>query len=383
MRDDALEPYTLAIGSYDVQYMIGRNDPCWCGSGQKFKKCHLGRADERPAPLRAAANELRRFFKIKQCLHPLASPGTCGKVVAAHTIQAKGPLDGIVDETGHCLGFDPFDGRGSPEPQRRGWKEASTFAGFCDRHDGPTFSPLEAVRFVGSAEQCFLIAYRAECHELYQKQAIERSHEPMRQLADRGEPSEVQREIQERYSAHGAGVKKALAEILPNKTRMDNELLNGNFSGWRHLFIRFDGAPCVVSTGAPTPNRTLSGKTLQVLHDPSATIQRMYVGVVRDGRVGGVVFAWRAEDRAPEEFVGELRALPTEALPGMVVQFMFAYIGNTYFSATWWNSLSTGQKAHIRQLATMGNPYCTTWSYIPNLGVPWEAVDLTEHWPAD
>lgn len=21
----------------------GRNEPCWCGSGKKFKKCHLGR----------------------------------------------------------------------------------------------------------------------------------------------------------------------------------------------------------------------------------------------------------------------------------------------------------------------------------------------------
>ena len=22
---------------------VGRNDPCWCGSGKKFKKCHLGK----------------------------------------------------------------------------------------------------------------------------------------------------------------------------------------------------------------------------------------------------------------------------------------------------------------------------------------------------
>jgi preprotein translocase subunit SecA len=22
------------------QEQIGRNDPCWCGSGKKFKKCH-------------------------------------------------------------------------------------------------------------------------------------------------------------------------------------------------------------------------------------------------------------------------------------------------------------------------------------------------------
>ena len=25
---------------------IGRNEPCPCGSGKKFKKCHMGREDE-------------------------------------------------------------------------------------------------------------------------------------------------------------------------------------------------------------------------------------------------------------------------------------------------------------------------------------------------
>ena len=24
----------------DEDEQIGRNDPCWCGSGKKFKKCH-------------------------------------------------------------------------------------------------------------------------------------------------------------------------------------------------------------------------------------------------------------------------------------------------------------------------------------------------------
>lgn len=27
---------------------LGRNEPCWCGSGKKFKHCHLGREDKRP-----------------------------------------------------------------------------------------------------------------------------------------------------------------------------------------------------------------------------------------------------------------------------------------------------------------------------------------------
>jgi uncharacterized protein YecA (UPF0149 family) len=24
----------------DENEKLGRNDPCWCGSGKKFKKCH-------------------------------------------------------------------------------------------------------------------------------------------------------------------------------------------------------------------------------------------------------------------------------------------------------------------------------------------------------
>ena len=34
------------------EQQIGRNDPCWCGSGKKFKKCHGAQrpgAEDRPA----------------------------------------------------------------------------------------------------------------------------------------------------------------------------------------------------------------------------------------------------------------------------------------------------------------------------------------------
>src|SRR4030043_1606723 len=40
----ALSPQSWSLG---VQMKdIGRNDPCPCGSGKKFKKCHMGREDE-------------------------------------------------------------------------------------------------------------------------------------------------------------------------------------------------------------------------------------------------------------------------------------------------------------------------------------------------
>ncbi|MET0372072.1 MAG: SEC-C metal-binding domain-containing protein, partial [Sphingobium sp.] len=30
---------------------LGRNDPCWCKSGKKYKKCHLNRSESQPMSL--------------------------------------------------------------------------------------------------------------------------------------------------------------------------------------------------------------------------------------------------------------------------------------------------------------------------------------------
>ena len=35
---EALPPVEQRV--LDDEHQVGRNDPCWCGSGKKFKKCH-------------------------------------------------------------------------------------------------------------------------------------------------------------------------------------------------------------------------------------------------------------------------------------------------------------------------------------------------------
>lgn len=34
---------------------LGRNDICWCGSGKKYKRCHLEKDDKKRAGQRTAA----------------------------------------------------------------------------------------------------------------------------------------------------------------------------------------------------------------------------------------------------------------------------------------------------------------------------------------
>jgi preprotein translocase subunit SecA len=38
--EETLLPQPIETRRLDEHEKIGRNDPCWCGSGKKFKKCH-------------------------------------------------------------------------------------------------------------------------------------------------------------------------------------------------------------------------------------------------------------------------------------------------------------------------------------------------------
>jgi len=33
---------------------LGRNDPCWCGSGKKYKRCHLEQDEKKRSQRRAS-----------------------------------------------------------------------------------------------------------------------------------------------------------------------------------------------------------------------------------------------------------------------------------------------------------------------------------------
>jgi hypothetical protein len=41
---------------------LGRNDVCWCGSGEKYKRCHLSEDDQKRSSQRATARRARRSY---------------------------------------------------------------------------------------------------------------------------------------------------------------------------------------------------------------------------------------------------------------------------------------------------------------------------------
>ena len=173
-------------------------EPCWCGSGKKYKKCHRLRGQEVPYKLYQIYNQQQRvFFRKRGCMHPLASSNTCsGKVIDSHTIQRKGPLKRIVDQTGHVMHFDSNPNDSEVNVSKIGWRKASIFPGYCSSHDSGLFGPIENEVFTGEHKQCVLLAFRNVCNELYKKQALIETLEYQRTVIDRGCDIDKQIELQ-------------------------------------------------------------------------------------------------------------------------------------------------------------------------------------------
>ncbi|MBW2307029.1 MAG: SEC-C domain-containing protein [Deltaproteobacteria bacterium] len=357
---------------------LGRNAPCWCGSGIKYKKCHLNRESEQRLPAEAIYNEAKAAWDHKECLHPLAGMGICDKIVSAHTVQRSGVLQRIIDSTNHVRTFYPIrkDNSGRPILRCVGWRKASTFTGFCAKHDSEIFTALEKKLFTGTDEQCFLVGYRALCHEVYQKSGSLRAGQVIRQSIDRGLPEKFQRQIQGIETSKDAGTRKGLADFQRLKGIMDRHLLEKDYSGWSRAVITFRGDLCVASTGAVSPNRDLEGHKLQGLHDTHTHQESLLYGVVPVPEGGAVVMTWLSRETAPRLFVNSLLKEGNRRLPSLLVQFMFAYVENTYFSGAWWESLNIADRQHIELLAGLSNAYYTYFDYSLSQIVPWEVMEV-------
>ena len=105
--------------------MPGRNEPCWCGSGRKYKQCHRLYDEALPARKYQAAQEVyaklwdatsRHHFEsgvyhwLAEQLRPLAPKrildigcGTGQSLVAIHEVLAEGVKVVAIDENLACL----------------------------------------------------------------------------------------------------------------------------------------------------------------------------------------------------------------------------------------------------------------------------------------
>ncbi|MBO6668790.1 SEC-C domain-containing protein [Parvibaculum sp.] len=331
---------------------LGRNDPCWCGSGKKYKKCHLGREGQESVPLWEAEQAMKKAYSQRRCLAPDEWHSECTKtIVKAHTVPKSSSLREIARD-GHVYCFVPTlknlsANNGRLVPELRGLNLASTFTGFCDRHDNQLFAPIEKTEFTASAEQCFLLAYRALAREIYTKDGLV-ALEEMRGQLDRGKPEDEQYQIQFLNLLISAAAETGARDNAVHKSQMDKIFLSEDFSSVRAYVVEFGEVQDVMCAGSIFPTHDFDGNQLQDISDLEPVAKAIYFTSFASGGVGYVVFVWmESDDDCCLPLVQTLDSISNEGLSNALIRFMFENFENLHLRPEWWEGLSKAQRSSL------------------------------------
>jgi hypothetical protein len=302
----------------------------------------------------------RPFLNNKICLHPDAPTG-CRKIIRAHTIQRAGIMQQLIGTDHHVLTFHPLDptNTGRPTVHRVGWRDASTFYGFCDAHDTALFAAIEQESFIGSTLQVALIGYRALCHELYQKQAATDSQTTLTINLDRGLQEPDQRVIQELLAIQAAGRRLGMQDLHAVKSIYDEALRTNNYATFHSAILTFRGMPVIASTGSVHVDFDLQGNRLQNIARDPTPIHGLNFGIIATTDGCAFVATWPTQFDKCNMFIRSLLHHDHATIPSLLIEFCFAYVENTYFSEAWWTSLPDANRRHIERLASIQVQYGT------------------------
>jgi hypothetical protein len=331
---------------------LGRNDPCWCGLGKKYKHCHL-MSDKQSGPrpdevMKAIMGPLGK----KLCLHPEAGPDTCsGKIIQAHTVPRASGLRHIAKD-GHvyALRVDAFARQPITEATLIGMNRASTFTGFCSKHDNDTFAPIDNHAFTTDPQHVFLLAYRAMCLALFGIQARNKSNQNQSTLIQRL-PPELQPGFRTLLERTGTGTSLGLRDAEHHKRIFDDALTNSDFSSLKYYAVEFDHSPEILLSFAHYPSANFNGERLQDLRS-NKTLDMITVSLVTTENGIAAVFAWMGNSKANTALTNSLDALPDSEIAAAIVRYAFEFSDNVYCKPSWWDSLDGPLKASLQERTT-------------------------------
>ncbi|PSU92655.1 hypothetical protein C0W42_00670 [Photobacterium kishitanii] len=342
---------------------LGRNDKCWCGSGLKFKRCHLNREYEEAISKSEAIKISNKIASRECCMVPDALTHECtSKIISAHTVSKSGSLGAIADNTNHVKGLrislpTLIKNKGILRPEKIGINQASTFKGFCSYHDNSLFSCIEDRKFIGTEPQCFALAYRAVAKEMYAKQNSSTANDFLK-FADKGKSKVDQLFFQNFIADNELGVSAAIKELSDFKALLDLRLIGDQSTELSHLVISSKVPPPVMVSSIVAPTVNFNGKLIQDLADLKVVPDYVCFNSFSSDGKGYVVFSWLKDAKISRNFIETFLAIDDSRKFSALVRFFFSVAENTFFSPSWWDELSKGEQSKIEDfIMADASPY--------------------------
>jgi hypothetical protein len=231
---------------------------------------------------------------------------------------------------------------------------ASVLPIFCQKHDSDTFEPLEQVPFAGTPEQCFLLAYRAICHEYSKKHHALYSIQAMKGF-DAGKSEEQQINIHRTADAVAESYKISLRDLDKHKQKFDSMLAAGDYSDMRAYVVPLEDVPDILCGSVLYPECDFAGRPLQDLGDVAKMMALVSFSLITTESGGAFVLAWdKSSDPICRALATSLDQLSNADLPHAIVRLIFEFCENHYFRPDWWDNTDPATKDALTQRFQIG-----------------------------
>ncbi len=302
--------------------------------------------------------EIKRLSNKGRCLH-FDSGNRCDQIISAHTIQKSRQLKNIAED-GKVYRFSGDLSilnrtNGIPESKIICINKASTFPGFCKRHDNDLFRPIDQDPLLTHPLQVGLYAYRSLCREFFLK---ENAIGLWTTLVDHPELSDRNRSL---VAASLAGNKLGFNRLLFHKQKFEASIQSGSFQDFQHTTFSSKMPFPIQVSGVYCPDFDFFGAPLQNLANPTSPLDCLAFFTAPSIDGWSLCFAWHnSSDRACSALLRSLATIVHEghSLDTALLRFVFSCSENHAFRISWWDNLPLSHKASIiNAAALMTNPY--------------------------
>jgi hypothetical protein len=336
----------------------GRNDPCHCDSGKKYKKCCLDKdqlrsgsilpfiatpfklpphtSNQRRGIAQANLTKIKKGFTLaRQCTYP----GCTVRAIGSHTLS-KVWLDTMA-EKGHLYIYDN-KGLNPIDVVREGKGVISKFTGFCSPHDTSLFLSLDTLDVTITASAALAQYYRVLCRaitlKLNQSQIFRDSAKDMF-----GEHAGF--EFQTLPLAQNNDVVPVLS-----KTKSLIELELGKEAKYfTHFFVKFKTVTPLIGAGILQPQEDLEGNFFnnQIL----GNLSFMGMSIFPQSYGTLVLFSWANETEwAAIKFIDNLQTIDPARLGALLIRYQLIYNDNLALKISFYDQLAADVKAWMLEL---------------------------------
>ncbi|NMX24995.1 SEC-C domain-containing protein [Pseudomonas sp. WS 5406] len=334
-----------------------RNELCWCGSGLKYKKCHLDRGSETPVSVADAHRTIKKINTSKTCSAPSVwHPNCTVKIINAHTVSKSSSLKEISVE-GHVLAFlgnvQSITKTNKLAPARVGINRASTFSGFCSHHDKVLFSPVEDCPFYINKQHCFLVAFRAVSRELYVKGDVSEIFQDLKGF-DKGQSLMQQLMLQRAANEMISNNNLSKSDLAYIKEKLDDMLVGEDYSELKHVVFELAHPPHIMGSSIVAPIYGFDGEPVQFIsHNKGSVPDYVIINSFSDAGKGYIVFSWLPEHSTTGlKLVGQFRNANLSS--DNLAVFMLQLLENIYLHPAWWAGLDGSMQEYICDIFSEG-----------------------------